>query len=179
MILGDDGDKLSKRRGAVSVLQYRDAGYLPEAMLNYLARLGWSHGDDELFSREQMVQWFDGTHLSKSPRSGTGQAAWVNAQLPQAGRRRAAGRPGGRRSWPRAGAGHRLAARLPACARCSRTAAARGGAGRLAGHVLFVPVPPAGDLATHVTDAVRPALRTLRERLAEVDWDKREPSRRR
>jgi glutamyl-tRNA synthetase len=67
VILGDDGQKLSKRRGAVSVVEYRDAGYLPDAMLNYLARLGWSHGDEELFTRAQMVEWFDGSHLSKSP----------------------------------------------------------------------------------------------------------------
>ena len=75
VILGDDGQKLSKRRGAVSVTAYEDAGYLPEAMLNYLARLGWSHGDEELFSREQLVSWFDGTHLSKSP------AQWDPAKL--------------------------------------------------------------------------------------------------
>jgi glutamyl-tRNA synthetase len=66
MILGPDGEKLSKRHGAVSVTQYADEGYLPEAMINYLARLGWSHGDDEIFSREQLVQWFDVDHLSKS-----------------------------------------------------------------------------------------------------------------
>ena len=66
VILGDDGQKLSKRRGAVSVTAYEDNGYLPEAMLNYLARLGWSHGDDELFTRDEMVSWFDGSHLSKS-----------------------------------------------------------------------------------------------------------------
>ncbi|OYU41591.1 MAG: glutamate--tRNA ligase, partial [Burkholderiales bacterium PBB4] len=60
VILGDDGQKLSKRRGAVSVTAYEDNGYLPEAMLNYLARLGWSHGDEELFSLAQMVSWFDG-----------------------------------------------------------------------------------------------------------------------
>lgn len=71
MILGDDGQKLSKRRGAVSVTAYEEGGYLPEAMLNYLARLGWSHGDDELFTREQLVDWFDGSHLNKSPRNGT------------------------------------------------------------------------------------------------------------
>jgi glutamyl-tRNA synthetase len=71
IILGDDGLKLSKRRGAVSVTAYQEDGYLPEAMLNYLARLGWSHGDDELFSREQMVQWFDGSHLARARRSGT------------------------------------------------------------------------------------------------------------
>jgi glutamyl-tRNA synthetase len=80
IILGDDGQKLSKRRGAVSVTAYQDAGYLPEAMLNYLARLGWSHGDEELFSREQMVQWFDGSHLSKSPAQwDPAKLAWVNA----------------------------------------------------------------------------------------------------
>ena len=67
MIHGSDGEKLSKRHGAVSVTQYDDDGYLPEAVINYLARLGWSHGDDEVFSREQLVQWFDGSHLSKSP----------------------------------------------------------------------------------------------------------------
>lgn len=66
MILGPDGEKLSKRHGAVSVMEYDRNGYLPEAMINYLARLGWSHGDDELFSREQLVTWFDPQHLSKS-----------------------------------------------------------------------------------------------------------------
>ncbi len=67
MILGPDGEKLSKRHGAVNVMQYRDDGYLPEALVNYLARLGWSHGDDEIFSREQLVSWFDAEHISRSP----------------------------------------------------------------------------------------------------------------
>ncbi|MDQ6680883.1 MAG: glutamate--tRNA ligase [Pseudomonadota bacterium] len=81
IILGDDGHKLSKRRGAVSVTAYRDAGYLPEAMLNYLARLGWSHGDEELFTRAQLVEWFDGSHLSKSPAQwDPAKLDWVNAQ---------------------------------------------------------------------------------------------------
>src|SRR5438309_4311017 len=80
VILGDDGQKLSKRRGAVSVTAYEEGGYLPEAMLNYLARLGWSHGDEELFSREELVQWFDGRHLSKSPAQwDAAKLAWVNA----------------------------------------------------------------------------------------------------
>lgn len=79
VILGDDGQKLSKRRGAVSVLAYRDDGYLPEAMINYLARLGWSHGDDELFSREQLVEWFDTQHLVKSAAHwDPKKLAWVN-----------------------------------------------------------------------------------------------------
>ena len=67
MILGHDGARLSKRHGAVNVMQYRDDGYLPAAMLNYLARLGWSHGDEEIFSREQLVEWFDFRHVSRSP----------------------------------------------------------------------------------------------------------------
>ncbi len=66
MILGPDGRKLSKRHGTVSVLQYRDEGYLPEALLNYLVRLGWSHGDQEIFSLDEMVQLFDITDLNKA-----------------------------------------------------------------------------------------------------------------
>lgn len=80
MILGPDGEKLSKRHGAVSIMEYDDAGYLPEAMVNYLARLGWSHGDDELFSREQFVHWFDGQHLSRSAAQWDQKKLnWVNA----------------------------------------------------------------------------------------------------
>jgi glutamyl-tRNA synthetase len=67
MILGPDGEKLSKRHGSVSVMEYDTQGYLPEAMINYLARLGWSHGDDEIFDRETFIKWFDSTHLSGSP----------------------------------------------------------------------------------------------------------------
>ena len=80
MILGPDGEKLSKRHGAVSVIQYDDEGYLPEAMINYLSRLGWSHGDDELFTREQLVEWFDADHLSKSAAQfNPEKLGWVNA----------------------------------------------------------------------------------------------------
>ncbi|MGB8337851.1 MAG: glutamate--tRNA ligase [Burkholderiales bacterium] len=67
MILGADGERLSKRHGAVSVMQYPEDGFLPEALLNYLARLGWSHGDEEVFSLQQFVEWFDLKHISKSP----------------------------------------------------------------------------------------------------------------
>jgi len=66
MILGSDGQRLSKRHGAVSVLQYQEDGYLPEALLNYLVRLGWSHGDQEIFSIEEMIKDFDFAHVSKS-----------------------------------------------------------------------------------------------------------------
>jgi len=66
MILGSDGQKLSKRHGSVSVLDYKRRGYLPEAINNYLARLGWSHGDDEIFSMKQFCQWFDLQHVTSS-----------------------------------------------------------------------------------------------------------------
>ena len=66
MILGSDGQKLSKRHGSVSVLDFKQRGYLPEAINNYLARLGWSHGDDEIFSMEQFCQWFDLQHVTSS-----------------------------------------------------------------------------------------------------------------
>ncbi len=81
MILGHDGERLSKRHGAVSVMQYRDEGFLPEALVNYLARLGWSHGDEEKFSREQLVEWFDLAHISKSPaRFDPDKLLWLNQQ---------------------------------------------------------------------------------------------------
>lgn len=80
MILGDDGQKLSKRHGAVSVMQYDDDGYLPEAVLNYLARLGWSHGDEEVFSMAQFTQWFDLDHITASAAQfNTEKLNWLNA----------------------------------------------------------------------------------------------------
>jgi glutamyl-tRNA synthetase len=80
MILGDDGQKLSKRHGAVSVMQYDEDGYLPEAVLNYLARLGWSHGDEEVFGMEQFVQWFDLDHITASAAQfNTEKLNWLNA----------------------------------------------------------------------------------------------------
>ncbi len=80
MILGDDGQKLSKRHGAVSVMQYDDEGYLPEAVLNYLARLGWSHGDEEIFSMEQFCSWFDLDHITASAAQfNTEKLNWLNA----------------------------------------------------------------------------------------------------
>jgi glutamyl-tRNA synthetase len=80
MILGDDGQKLSKRHGAVSVTQYDDDGYLPEAVLNYLARLGWSHGDDEIFSMAQFCEWFGLDHITPSAAQfNTEKLNWLNA----------------------------------------------------------------------------------------------------
>ncbi|MFN0303886.1 MAG: glutamate--tRNA ligase [Burkholderiales bacterium] len=79
MILGPDGERLSKRHGAVSVMQYPEDGFLPEAMVNYLARLGWSHGNEEIFSAEQFVAWFDLAHISRSPAQfNPEKLAWLN-----------------------------------------------------------------------------------------------------
>ena len=81
MILGADGERLSKRHGAVSVMQYRDEGYLPEALLNYLARLGWSHGNEEVFSKKDFVGWFDLAHVSRSAAQfDREKLAWLNQQ---------------------------------------------------------------------------------------------------
>ncbi|PAT35670.1 glutamate--tRNA ligase [Vandammella animalimorsus] len=80
-VLNEQGEKMSKRHGAKAVTQYRDEGYLADAMVNYLARLGWSHGDDEIFSREQFLQWFDLDHLgSSAARFDEAKLRWVNAQ---------------------------------------------------------------------------------------------------
>lgn len=79
MILGDDGKRLSKRHGAVSVMQYQENGYLPQALLNYLVRLGWSHGDEEIFSLEQMVEYFSLEKISKSAAAfNTEKLQWLN-----------------------------------------------------------------------------------------------------
>ena len=173
IILGDDGLKLSKRRGAVSVTAYDEDGYLPEAMLNYLSRLGWSHGDDELFSREQLVSWFDGTHLNKSPAQwDPAKLEWVNGQyMKQADDARLAALVAvqlakrGIQADP---------ARLPAmCAlykdRCATTVIL---ADWLA--MYFTPVSAsAEDLTQHVTDAIKPAVATVAEKLeALAEWNK-------
>jgi glutamyl-tRNA synthetase len=173
IILGDDGQKLSKRRGAVSVTAYQDAGYLPEAMLNYLARLGWSHGDDEIFSRDQMVQWFDGSHLAKSPAQwDPAKLAWVNAHYIKAADDQ---RLAGLLQQQLASRGV-VASDLDVLGRASALFKDRcSTVVELAdwSEMLFVPVKAGADeLALHVTEAVKPALRGLRDLLAEAPWDK-------
>jgi glutamyl-tRNA synthetase len=172
IILGSDGLKLSKRRGAVSVTAYEEAGYLPEAMLNYLARLGWSHGDEELFTREQLVAWFDGSHLSKSPAQwDPAKLSWVNAHwLKQIDDGRLAALVSQQLSARGIVASPEQVARL--CPlfkdRCSTTV-------ELAEWLTmyFADVAPkAEDLAAHVTDTVKPALATLRDKLAGIEWNK-------
>ena len=172
VILGDDGQKLSKRRGAVSVTAYKENGYLPEAMLNYLARLGWSHGDDELFTREQMVSWFDGSHLSKSPAQwDAAKLAWVNAQYIKA-KADAELAPLVAAQLKKRGidTDDRLTA---ICAlfkdRCETTVALADWAAAFYADVS----PSEADRAQHLTDMVKPAIATLADKLATLStWDK-------
>jgi glutamyl-tRNA synthetase len=172
VILGDDGQKLSKRRGAVSVTAYEENGYLPEAMLNYLARLGWSHGDEELFTREQMLAWFDGSHLSKSPAQwDAAKLAWVNGQYIKS---KADGELAPLVSAQLHKRGIEADQRLPAICglfkdRCDTTVALADWAAKFYGEV----TPVAAEKSQHVTDAVRPALATLAQKLgALATWDK-------
>ena len=80
-VLGEDGAKLSKRHGAVGVMEYEAAGYLPEAMVNFLARIGWAHGDDEIFSRAQLIEWFELRGISPAPsRFNAAKLTWVNQE---------------------------------------------------------------------------------------------------
>jgi len=172
VILGDDGQKLSKRRGAVSVTAYEESGYLPEAMLNYLARLGWSHGDEELFSREQLVAWFDGSHLSKSPAQwDVAKLNWVNAHyMKSIDETRLAKLVAAQLARRGIDASVEQVARLCALFKDRRTTTVEL-ADWLA--MYFADVQPKEeDLAAHVTDAVKPALSTLRGKLATIEWNK-------
>ena len=173
IILGDDGLKLSKRRGAVSVTAYEEAGYLPEAMLNYLARLGWSHGDEELFSREQIVAWFDGSHLAKSPAQwDPAKLAWVNGHyMKQADDERLAALV--RQQLASRGIHDLQGVDLRAASALFKDRCATAVELAYWVEMMFVEVQPSqADLAAHVTEPVKPALRALRSRLAGVDWDK-------
>jgi glutamyl-tRNA synthetase len=171
-VLNEQGEKMSKRSGAKAVTQYAVEGYLPDAMVNYLARLGWSHGDDEIFSREQFLQWFNLDHLGKSAAQfDEAKLRWVNAQ------------------HIKATADDKLAELLvpfllqqgvsmdatrvtKACGlfkdRCSTLV-------ELAGWITLIDKgaeASAEDIATHVTPAVQPALASLAKALSNCEWSK-------
>ena len=173
-VLNEQGEKMSKRNGAKPVTQYREEGYLPDAMVNYLARLGWSHGDDEIFSREQFLEWFDLDHLGRSAAQfDEAKLRWVNAQ-------------------------HLKATddvRLSECVRPFLVARGLQGLddGRLPAicglfkdrcdtlvmladwiQVFYADsvTPSQEELDKHVTEAVRPALAALGERLQACEWNK-------
>ncbi|WP_374328698.1 glutamate--tRNA ligase [Azonexus sp.] len=172
MILGDDGAKLSKRHGAVSVMQYDDDGYLPEAVINYLARLGWSHGDDEVFSRQQFVEWFDLDHITASAAQfNTEKLLWLNQHY--------------MKQLPAAALAARVKPRLAArgvdtdSGPCLEKAAAlyvdRCNTLNVladAVEVFYTPVTPSAELlAQHLTDETRPALADFAAGIADVAWE--------
>ncbi len=172
MILGDDGAKLSKRHGAVSVMQYDDDGFLPDAVINYLARLGWSHGDDEVFSRQQFIEWFDLDHITASAAQfNTEKLLWLNQHY--------------MKQMPTAELAGKVKARLAA-----RGIVTDGGPNLENAVVLYVDrsntlnvladaveafyvdVTPAPELlAQHLSDEARPALADFATGIAEVSWE--------
>ena len=172
MILNDDGTKLSKRHGAASVMEYDEDGYLPEAVINYLARLGWSHGDNEIFSAEQFCQWFDLDHITPSAAQiNTEKLNWLNQHyLKQADNARLAElvRP-------------RLEARgvklsdvpvLESIVSLYKERVATLNELADAAEVFYIELHPAQDLLDmHLLPEVLPALRELAGRFADVVWD--------
>jgi glutamyl-tRNA synthetase len=169
MILGADGERLSKRHGAVSVTQYRDEGFLPEALLNTLARLGWSHGDEEMFSLKQMVEWFDLGHVSRSPAQfNPEKALWMNQQyLKQADDARLAGLAG---AFLEARSGPPLEKVVALLKDRANTLQHLAEAARM---FYVYEEPSAAQMAELVNDRTRPALRMLAARLAETPWDRK------
>ena len=172
-VLNEQGEKMSKRSGAKAVTQYRDEGFLPDAMVNYLARLGWSHGDAEIFSREQFLQWFSLDHLGRSAAQfDEAKLRWVNAQhLKATGDDQLAllvAQQLQKRGIHVSFEGH--LARI--CAlfkdRCDTTVALADWAARF-----YLPVQPDPDeLAKHVVDGVRPAIGMLARMLEGCPWEK-------
>jgi glutamyl-tRNA synthetase len=170
-VLNEQGEKMSKRNGAKPVTQYAEEGYLPDAMVNYLARLGWSHGDDEIFSRAQFLEWFNLDHLGRSAAQfDEAKLRWVNAQHLKAMDDVALGELVAARLGKK---GITTDDRLPRICglfkdRCDTTVALASWAAAFYQDV----VPTEEEKAQHVTDAIRPALATLVEKLAASAWDK-------
>jgi glutamyl-tRNA synthetase len=170
-VLNEQGEKMSKRNGAKPVTQFRDEGFLPDAMVNYLARLGWSHGDDEIFTRAQFIAWFSLDHLGRSAAQfDETKLRWVNAQHLKAMADEALAPLVAEQLRMR---GIAADERLPAICglfkdRCDTTAALAGWAS-----AFYADVSPSdADRAQHLTEAVRPAIATLAGKLANIAWDK-------
>ena len=162
MILGADGERLSKRHGAVSVTQYQDDGFLPPAMINYLARLGWSHGNDEFFSPIQFVEWFDLEHVSRSPAQfNPEKLVWLNQQHMRLAAERElvdAVRP----LLIKAGHDPSSGPDLSQVIVLFKDRADTLNSLAKSAEMFFADAVPAGELlAKHVTDDVKPALRDL------------------
>ncbi|UUZ64542.1 glutamate--tRNA ligase [Polaromonas sp. P1-6] len=172
-VLNEQGEKMSKRNGAKPVTQYAAEGYLPDAMVNYLARLGWSHGDDEIFSREQFVEWFNLDHLGKSAAQfDEAKLRWVNAQHLKAMADEKLAVEVAPFLAAKGVTGLDAARLVRACGlfkdRCSTLVELAGWLQRL----VTGGQASAEDISTHVTEAVRPALAKLAEALGGCEWNK-------
>ncbi|HCI14244.1 MAG: glutamate--tRNA ligase [Gallionellales bacterium GWA2_60_142] len=172
MILGDDGTKLSKRHGAVSVMQYDEDGYLPEAVINYLARLGWSHGDDEVFSVEQFCDWFDLDHITPSAAQfNTEKLNWLNNHyIKQTDNAKLAEMVG--KHLAKRGVMVSDTPQLEAVIALYKERTATLVELADEAEVFYIDLHPAQDLLDmHLTAEVLPALHELAERFAEVAWE--------
>jgi glutamyl-tRNA synthetase len=176
-VLNEQGEKMSKRHGAKPVTQYRDEGYLADAIVNYLARLGWSHGDDEIFSRAQLVEWFNLDHLGKSAgQFDEAKLRWVAQQhMKTADDALLASLV--TQQWQRSGitapAALQQGDKLQAmCAlfkdRCATTVELADWLGMYVADV----TAPAEELAAQLTDVTKPAIAALAKRLETASWDK-------
>ncbi|MEO8346786.1 MAG: glutamate--tRNA ligase [Betaproteobacteria bacterium] len=170
-VLGEDGAKLSKRHGAMGVMEYEAQGYLPEALINFLARIGWGHGDEEIFTREQLVQWFDLPGISPAPsRFNADKLKWVNQEH--------------MKRLPEADLGKRL---VPFLARAGLDPVGGPDAGAVAtllrdradtlvamadaAHYFYAaPTVAPEKIAELVTPAIRPALVELQAEFAAIEW---------
>ena len=170
-VLGEDGQKLSKRHGAISVMQYEELGYLPDAVVNFLARLGWAHGDHEMFTRDQFVAWFDLDAISAAPsRFNADKLKWLNQEH--------------MKRLPEDELGRRLVPYLTRAGLDPEAGPAPGAVGVLvrdrvatfaemadAAHYYYATPPRSTEqLAEHVNDASRPALSDLAAEFETVTW---------
>jgi glutamyl-tRNA synthetase len=172
MILGSDGERLSKRHGAVSVMQYAEDGFLPEALINYLARLGWSHGDEEIFSMQQLVEWFDLRHISKSAAQfNPEKLRWLNQHyIKLADNARLADLVRGHLS--KRGVNTTETPRLESVIALYKERSATLLELADEAEVFYVEVHPAPELLdAHLVPEVLPALRELAERFADIAWE--------
>jgi glutamyl-tRNA synthetase len=171
MILGDDGQKLSKRHGAVSVMQYHEDGYLKEAVLNYLARLGWSHGDAEIFNMQQFCQWFDLDHITPSAAQfNTEKLNWLNAHYIKSMDINLLAED----ISSRLGGNIHAASSIPPLISVLNLYRERANnLNQLAKDITFfyeVPAANAADVEKHITADIKPAIASLCEKLADIEW---------
>ena len=171
MILGDDGQKLSKRHGAVSVMQYHEDGYLKEAVLNYLARLGWSHGDAEIFNMQQFCEWFDLDHITPSAAQfNTEKLNWLNAHYIKEANLDALAVDIKAR-LAKSNVNVLASPDLNAVLNLYRERA--NNLNQLAadiGYFYVLPQANAADAEKHITPEVKPILKALAEKLAKIEW---------